>query len=299
MDIPGMGGGVELLADLRPYVRQCGAQKRGVWHIDTRCLLDYLLVYIQEGRGKFEIDNVCYDVNPGDLFCIPPATPHKMEGYAPFMICPFVHFDLVYRPVESHWDFSIPGGMTDLSDFTPLMHPPVNEKLSRLLRGRIDSYTNRRVGDIIREICVESARSQPYSQWVMSGLMLEALAEIFRGREGLSGISNMYIPALNTAAAYIRNHCAEKINMKELAGICSVAPSYFRRLFGQYFGCSPRDYQRRARIQSAKELMFVSDMNITEIALEVGYVTVHSFSRAFRAEEGISPSQYRRAGEMA
>lgn len=294
--IPGMGVGVELLSELRPYVRQCGAERRGAWRIEERALLDYLLVYIEEGRGMFEIDGVRYDAEVGDLFCVPPATVHLLEGYAPSMVCPFVHFDLVYRAVESHWDFSVPDGMTDLTDFAPLMHPPVSKELSQRLIGKINSYTTRRVGDLLHKISAESARAQPYSQLIMSGLMLEALAEIFRGQDGLSVMNDFHIPLLEDAATYLRKHCTETVNMNDLADICSIAPSYFRRLFGRHFRCSPRDYQRRARMRVAKELMLISGMNLTEIAYEIGYATVHSFSRAFRAEEGISPSQYRSCG---
>ncbi len=295
--IPGMGRGVELLNELRPYVRQCGARRRGAWKLGERKLLDFLLVYIEEGQGRFVIDGESYDVVPGDLYCIPPATTHFMEGYAPTMVCPFVHFDLVYRPIESHWDFSIPEGMLDLSDFSPLMHPPVTKELHERLSGKIETYTNQRVGSIIHEIVEEASRAQPYSQLIMSGLMLNAIAEIFRGQDGVLESCNAYVSSLEGAAEYIRIHCSEQVSMDIPAKMCSIAPSYFRRLFRLQFGCSPRDYLRRARIQMAKELMLTSRLNMTEIAFKVGYATVHSFSRAFRAEEGIAPSQYRVIGE--
>lgn len=293
----GVAVGVGLLQELRPYIRQCGAERRGAWSIKERSLLDYLLIYIEEGRGLFEINGVQYDAEVGDLFCIPPATLHSLDGYAPSMVCPFVHFDLQYREEESHWGFTVPGGMTDLSDVAPLMHPPVSAELSQRLIGKINSYTTRRVGDILRRINDESVRAQPYSQLIMSGLMLEALAEIFRGQDGLSHMNNSHIPLLEDAAEYIRKNSTKKISMNDIADMCFVAPSYFRRLFGHHFGCSPRNYQRRARMIVAKELMLVSGMNLTEIAYEIGYATVHSFSKAFRAEEGLSPSQYRSYGK--
>jgi AraC-like DNA-binding protein len=40
--------------------------------------------------------------------------------------------------------------------------------------------------------------------------------------------------------------------------------------------------------------MVGTPLTLSEIAREVGFETVHSFSRAFRAEEGLSPTQYRR-----
>jgi AraC-like DNA-binding protein len=258
--------------------------------------LDYLLVYIADGRGRFSIGDESCDAEPNDLFWIPPDVPHSMRGYPPSMVCPYIHFDLIYRPEVSHWDFSVPGGMTDLSDLRPLMHPDMSHTPFGGLSGRIQSYTNRRVGNLIREVCAESARAQPYAFMRTSGLIMEILAEILRGREGLSTEYRHHIPLLEEAADYLRRHCHERICVEDAAEICSLSPSYFRRLFSQHFNCSPREYLCRARIQKAKNLMIGSVLNFSQIARKAGFATVHSFSRAFKASEGVSPSEYRKYG---
>ncbi|HOX08472.1 MAG TPA: AraC family ligand binding domain-containing protein, partial [Planctomycetota bacterium] len=66
----------ELLMTLRPYVRHSGDHRRPAWRIRSRKLLDFLLVYIADGTGRFIIDGVEYDARPGDLFWIPPDTAH-------------------------------------------------------------------------------------------------------------------------------------------------------------------------------------------------------------------------------
>ncbi|MCD4825800.1 MAG: AraC family transcriptional regulator [Phycisphaerae bacterium] len=293
--IPGLCRDIETLGYLRPYVRQCGDERRPAWRIETRCLLDYLLVYIAEGRGQFEIAGRRYAAEPNDLFWIPPNTPHTMEGFPPSMLCPYIHFDLIYREV-SHWDFSVPDGMTDFSELEPLMHPDMSHTPFGDLRGRIRSYTNRRVGDLVREVCRESARAQPYAFMRTSGLMMEIFAEIMRGRHGIPAEYHTHIPLLEEAAGYLREHCHEDISIAVAAELCRLSPSYFRRLFSQHFGYSPRLYLRRTRIQKAKRLMIGSIFNLTEIARMCGFATVHSFSRAFRAVEGLSPSEYRQCG---
>ncbi len=297
--MPGLSPGVELLAALRPYVRHCGDARRPAWRLARRKLLDYLLVYIAEGTGRFEVGGVVYEARVNDLFWIPPDTEHAMEGDPPSMVCPYVHFDLIYRPEVSHWDFSIPGGMTDLEELRPLMHPDMGHSSLGQLCGRVRAYTNRRVGDLVQEICTEAARAQPYACLRLSGLLLEVFAELLRGQAGLSAAYCEHVPLLEEAADYMRMHCAEEIRFEELAAFCRMSVSYFRRLFGMHFGCTPREYLRRARIHKAKQLMVGSDLNFTEIAVRVGFGTVHSFSRAFRAVEGVSPSQYRSSGVVA
>ncbi|OGV74612.1 MAG: hypothetical protein A3K19_05890 [Lentisphaerae bacterium RIFOXYB12_FULL_65_16] len=294
--MPGLGPDMELLCLLRPYVRHCGDSHRPAWKLARRRLLDYLLVYIAEGRGRFQVGPCVYDAEPNDLFWIPPDTDHEMEGFPPLMACPYVHFDLIYRPDVAHWDFSIPGGMTDLEELRPLMHPEMPAPRLQTLRGRIRTHTNRRAGDLIREICVEAARGQPYAGLRMSGLILQIVAEVLRGQEGLPTDCTEHIPVLEKAADYISSHCAEPLYMDAVARRFRLSPSYFRELFARHFGSSPRAYLRRARIRLAKHLMVGSTFDQSEIALRTGFSSVHSLSRAFRAEEGIPPSRYRSCG---
>lgn len=297
--IPGMAPGHELLRLLRPYVRHCGDSHRKAWSISARRLLDYLLVYIAEGRGRFVVGNKEYDACEGDLFWIPPDLCHAMEGFPPAMHCPYIHFDLVYRADHSHWDFSIPEGMTELPpEFAPLLHPPFKHKLIESLAGRIRSHTNRRVGQLMQDVCMEAARAQPFAGIKMSGLMMEIVGEILRGQEQLPSEYLTHIPLLEKTADRMIRECTNPPTLHDLASHCQLSISHFRHLFGKHFGCSPRTYIRRARLQKAKELMVSTSMTLSEISSQLGFETVHSLSRAFSDEEGVSPSEYRRCASV-
>jgi len=286
----------ELLGLLKPYVRHCGDHRRAAWRIRERKLLDYLLVYIAEGRGRFEVGGTAWEAEPGDIFWIPPGTAHEMEGYPPSMDCPFVHFDLVYRPGDSHWEWNVPPGTLDLSRFGRRNHPDLHHPLLDTLPGRIRAYNNSRVGTFIREIVTEHRRAQPHCELRLSGLMLGIVAEILRGQESLAGNYDEHVPLLEEAAAHMREECRKAPTITEMATYCELSPSHFRALFGRHFGCPPRTYLRRARVMRAKDIMIGSPLNLSEIAARCGFANVHSFSRAFRAVEGLSPSEYRRAG---
>lgn len=295
--IPGTGAGAELIPLLKPYVRHCGHHQRPAWDIPSRKLLDYLIIHIASGKGQFTVDGTTTEAGPGDLYWIPPNTPHAIQGFAPSMELAYAHFDLVYQPATSHWDFTIPGGMLDLTDLQPLMHVTIQEPRLTNLCGKLTGYTNDRVGHLLRELCAEAVRAQPYGALRMSGLMLEIIAEILRGQEGLDTTSSAHIPILEEAASLIRSRCNTVLSVETIARQLGFSPSYFRQLFQKHFGSPPRTYLRRARISKACRLMMGSPMTLSEIAIAVGFETVHSFSKAFRAEEGLSPSQYRRAGQ--
>lgn len=295
--IPGMSIGVEVLQYLKPYVRHCGDQHRPAWRIGTRCLLDYLIVFIATGKGVFTVGSETYDAQPNDVFWIPPDTPHAMEGLAPGMDLAYIHFDLVYRPDVAHWDFSIPEGMTDVSDVAPLMHPAMADTPFASFPGRLRAYNNLRVGQLLRDVCAEARRAQPYSILSMSGLMTVALAEILKGRHSLADPHGEHIPALEVAAEYLQKHCRRTtVTVEKAAEAAGLSESYFRGLFRDHFGCSPRTYLHRARIELAKRLMSVSTHTLSSIAGQCGFATVHSFSRAFKSTEGVTPTEYRTCG---
>lgn len=295
--VPGTGGGAELIPLIHPYVRHCGHEQRHPWRIESRKLLDYLLVYIASGHGRFEIAGTATTAAPGDLYWIPPDTTHAMEGHPPAMELAYAHFDLVYQPATSHWDFTIPGGMLDLAELRPLMHAPVHESRLTRLCGQLRGYTNERAGHLLKELCAEAVRAQPYGALRMSGLMLEIIAEILRGQEGIGSANSGHIPVLERAADSIHAHCRDAISIHTVARQHGLSPSHFRQLFQKHFGVPPRTYLRQARIGKACRLMMGSSMTLSEIAVAVGFESVHSFSKAFRAEEGISPSEYRQAGQ--
>lgn len=298
--IPGLQPGIELLQIIRPFVRECGEARRPAWHLPARKLLDFLVVYIAEGRGRFIVGGVEYEAEADDLFWIPPDTVHDMAGFAPHMVCPYVHFDLLYRPEVSHWGFSIPGGMTDLADFAPLLHPPVPHAGIAGLCGRLRAYTNARVGDVIREICAEAARGRPYGQLRMSALLLELVVEVLRGQAGLPAESAQHVPKLEQAARWLRNHLGNAaLQVEEAAAVAELSTSHFRKLFTSHYSQSPQQYLRSARIRRAKSLMLESGLNLTEIARAVGFVQLPSFTRAFKAVEGMTPSQYRGCAAQA
>jgi AraC family transcriptional activator of mtrCDE len=76
------------------------------------------------------------------------------------------------------------------------------------------------------------------------------------------------------------------------AGLLRAA---FARNFSASMGEPPHSYLTRWRMGIAARLLEDADLQLSEIALRVGYQSEFSFSRAFKSARGVSPTQYRRA----
>ena len=283
------------LTALRPFVRQAGDQWRKPWFIENRKLLDYLLVYIEKGEGRFSVGKDSFDVKDNDLFWVPPGMPHEMRGYPPEMHVLWAHFDLLYDPFRSHWDTHMPGGKLDLSEYSRLAHPPLKDPVISGWRGRMRLLNHAVIRDLFRRLCVEFARTGPSAPLSLSGLMLEILSEMIKGTTVTSeSLKPLHYERITESLAVINHDVEAPLSVEDLARRASLSASHFRRLFREIHGQSPREVIFRARLQRARELLAYTRFSVTEIAEKLQFSTVHNFSRAFSRAMGVSPGAYRR-----
>lgn len=125
---------------------------------------------------------------------------------------------------------------------------------------------------------------QSLQQWITdaliecSGLLQDASAD----KNGI----------IHTAKEYIMNNLDRNIKAKDVADQVHLSESYFSIYFKEKTGTNFRDYILNARISTARRLLKSQDGNISEVAYRVGYGDYRSFSRAFKNETGMTPSEY-------
>jgi AraC-like DNA-binding protein len=79
----------------------------------------------------------------------------------------------------------------------------------------------------------------------------------------------------------------------DLARDARMSAAQFYRSFRQEIGLSPIVYLRNQRIDQAKRRLAESIDSIKEIAEQVGYSDQFYFSRDFKKNTGVSPSEFR------
>jgi AraC-like DNA-binding protein len=86
---------------------------------------------------------------------------------------------------------------------------------------------------------------------------------------------------------------AQALDIPALARIAHVSEAHFIRTFRATFGETPHRYLQRRRVERAMFLLVQTDRSVTGICFDVGFTSLGTFSRTFRAIVGVSPSQYR------
>ncbi|MCD7806828.1 MAG: AraC family transcriptional regulator, partial [Lachnospiraceae bacterium] len=99
--------------------------------------------------------------------------------------------------------------------------------------------------------------------------------------------------ALKRVCDYIDHHLSGDLTLPRLADEGGFNASYLSRLFKQVYGITITDYIYQKRMKLAMELLASTNQKIQDIVEQTGYLSAHSFARAFRSYAGISPSEYR------
>lgn len=90
---------------------------------------------------------------------------------------------------------------------------------------------------------------------------------------------------------YLENHYLDEISVQELASMCNISESTFRRLFREYKKMSPVTYKNYLRIRRARELLLTGEYNVTEAAEAVNLSDLCYFCKLFKRFLGCRPKE--------
>jgi AraC-like DNA-binding protein len=90
----------------------------------------------------------------------------------------------------------------------------------------------------------------------------------------------------------LERNLAEPPSLEELGKKIGCSPFYLSRIFSNHTGQTITQYLRQLRLEKAAELLRDGELNVTEVALEVGYSSPSHFSHAFREMFGCCPGLY-------
>lgn len=157
-------------------------------------------------------------------------------------------------------------------------------EMVELIRQIMEIMRNR------RELYLEEAK----------GIVLALLVEIARWNkvEGETegkpvGNSSLISPALD----YISEFPDQQIRIEELAQMCHISETHFRRSFSECMNMTPVEYINWVRIKTACDELKKTNDSIGDIAVRTGFNTLSTFNRNFQKVMGISPHEWRKNPE--
>ena len=104
-----------------------------------------------------------------------------------------------------------------------------------------------------------------------------------------AGSIGWLLPAL----VHAQTNLDATLSVAELAATVDRSPSHFARRFATATGESPRRHVERLRLERAARMLVTRDATVLEIALDCGYASHETFTRAFVRRFGRTPSRWR------
>lgn len=102
-----------------------------------------------------------------------------------------------------------------------------------------------------------------------------------------------YNSKIDLSIKYIEENCLKKsFSLQTAAEKSYISETYFRKLFKQKFGISPKQYVINYRIRYAASLIIAGYYRLQEISERCGYNDYKHFSVEFKKTMGVSPSEY-------
>jgi two-component system response regulator YesN len=98
---------------------------------------------------------------------------------------------------------------------------------------------------------------------------------------------------IEAAKEYIGNNFSKDLSLDDVSRIVNISPYYFSKLFKEATGENFIEYLTNIRIEKAKDLLLNSDIAMKELCSMCGYQDPNYFSRTFKKNVGLTPTEYK------
>lgn len=244
---------------------------------------------VRSGGLLYDVDQTRYEVQEGDLLLIGPDTLHSAHQIP----------DREASTDSVVFHLSLTGLETD-DGCTRRYVAPLRDgtlRLPTVIRPGESLYEE--IKACFEEMWCCREASLPYRELrfkAQAFVLLQLLWQVSAGTvaEPAARTFRQYESKLKLALAYIQEHYAEPITIKQLADLCGFSQVHFMNIFKAAIGSTCIEYLIEYRLARAAMDLQETDRSIMQIALDNGFQNISYFNRAFKQQYAMTPSAYRR-----
>ena len=253
------------------------------WHDEME------IIYVKKGHGYVTVDFTQYKVSGSTIVLIWPGQLHSIDQYD--------DLSMEYENIIFDAGMLLPKKEDTSSD--RFLRPFLAGKIPvpTIITSVSDYYKD--VSECI-DACDEICKTKPegYELYIKSKLYEFFFVLYNRCRNTSPVRRQKSLDKTKDILKYIENNYMHKITVADAAEVAKFSESHFMRYFKETMGSSFIDYLKDYRLTMAARLLLVSESSILSISEEVGFDNLSYFNRAFKAQYGMTPSQYRKHGPM-
>ncbi len=224
----------------------------------------YEIELILEGAGSYHIDGIEYEIKRGALFCMCPASFHRLTLTKTARLINFMF-------IPDACDSDV---LCDMFRLSPHLSMEISEEAVEF----ISALANEAV--LTNSISYQTA------------LLNCVLGKIRQLCVGISPLPPK--DPIRYALLYIQNHFREDIRLAQAAKAANYSTNYFGNKFKEYTGLTFREYIANLRFSLAEELLEKTELSTTEICFACGFREYSNFMRHFKKRYKQTPNCFRK-----
>lgn len=232
----------------------------------------YCIHHILSGRGYYSAGDTSCCLTAGDTFIIYPGAAVKY-----------------YADKDEPWEYAWAGFMgADAASI--IRNTGFSREMPYILKGKIPVEEIR---DGLARIY--SMKGNTYEASVaMTGQLYSLLAVFIHYSDREDQEKEIQLTYVEKAESYIGTNYSYPITVEDIADYVGISRSHLFRSFQNYVRKSPKEYLSEYRIKQACHLLKETTLSVSAIAYSVGFGNNLYFSKAFKKQKGIGPSEYRK-----
>jgi len=122
------------------------------------------------------------------------------------------------------------------------------------------------------------------------GGMIQPLVDSYSTKKE---ITNFHERLISLACRYIEEHLGRQMQIDDIAHYCGMSKRHLNRIFSEHKGIALGNYIIQRKINEARKRIMCDDMQIKQVAFELGFSNLSYFSRLFKKYTGKTPISYR------
>ena len=108
----------------------------------------------------------------------------------------------------------------------------------------------------------------------------------------------IYRAQIDDTLDYMKNHYQEPLSSLLLSERIHLSVNFFQTVFRELVGTPPAQYLRQLRIESACQMLANTELPLSEVAELNGFSGSSYLTSAFKREQGMTPSAYRKKNKV-
>ena len=273
--------GDELLIDVvtLPYI------KKFIAEIPVHKLTYYDVTLITGGSGFFRINTREYEASAGDVIFSRPGeirhwdSDNITDGFA-----------LIFEEEFLLSFFNDPGFLKYLAYFQSGSVPKIT----------LESIVYERILNLIKDIKHEIDEYPVKDKHILRALLYETLMQLHRAYNAKNNLPcksrEKENPHIDKFAGLVNSNFRQNHSTRYYADKLCITSNYLNEIIKNATGVGAKQYVQNKIVLEAKKMLIYTDLQISEIACDLGFDDLSYFIRFFRRQTGYTPLEYKKTG---